>query len=228
MTSRRIGLALLLALLFAPAAHAAVPDGGLVRVNGRPEVYRIVGGAPLWVSVCPPDTNGCAGTTVVANLNEYQQYPRDGALTAGGRDGGIYRWAGGAPLWISSCGYGPGCPKVILIDDESMKDWAHVRPYPADGTVIRNVADGGYYRFAGGAPLVVRCDLGAGCVDPTQLDGGTFSQLGSITPGRANMRQYPADGTTVINGDDSAQYRFAGGAPLPIAGCGGCAVLVDN
>ncbi len=32
--------------------------------------------------------------------------------------------------------------------------------------MVRNVDDGGIYRFAGGAPLLVRCDLGAGCVEP--------------------------------------------------------------
>ena len=29
----------------------------------------------------------------------------------------------------------------------------HMRPYPADGTLISSHADGGIYRFAGGAPL---------------------------------------------------------------------------
>jgi hypothetical protein len=226
----RVGFAAIVALIFAalvPAARAAVPDGGLVRLpDGR--VFRIVGGAPLYISTCAY-TNGCSGVVNVANLDEYQQYPRDGAIVSGGSDGGIYRFAGGTPLWLSRCNYGAGCDPWIQIDDASYADRDHIRLQPADSTVIRNVDDGGYYRFAGGAPLLVRCDIGPGCVNPQQFDGGTFGRLGSISPGRSNWRSYPADGTTVTNADDGSYVRFAGGAPLPVGPCGSCgAVLVDS
>ena len=88
---------------------------------------------------------------------------------------------------------------------------------PADGTVVRNVNDGGFYRFAGGAPLFVRCDMGAGCTAPTMIDGQTMAKLGTYTPATPRMRQFPPDGVVVVNGDDNQHYRFAGGAPLPIA-----------
>ncbi|MDA0182821.1 hypothetical protein OJ997_21090 [Solirubrobacter phytolaccae] len=224
-------IALALALV-APAVAQA--DGEFVQVSGDPsgKVYRIVGSAPLWIGpgVCAA-TNGCQGLAQVNDLSAYRTYPADGALTHGGSDGatyGTYRWAGGAPLWISSCGYGPGCAAQILVDDVAYGDSPHVRQFPVDGTVVRNVTDGAAYRFAGGAPLLVRCDLGPGCADPTQVDGGTFERLGSFN-GPKHMRSFPVDGTTVQNVEDGAYYRFAGNAALPLSGCAGCtAVMIDG
>ena len=92
----------------------------------------------------------------------------------------------------------------------------HVRAMPIDGTVVRNASDGGFYRFAGGAPLLVRCDMGAGCVNPPLTDSRSMAAMGTHPAGTARMRQFPINGTVVINGDDNATYRFAGNAPLPI------------
>src|SRR4051794_3980463 len=152
--ARLLGLVGLLFALPAPAAHAVEPDGALIRLTTNNYTYRIVGGAPVRITSCAY-TNNCEGRKDVANLNGYRVYPADGAVVYGLSDTGTYRFAGGAPLWISSCGYGGGCAAKIQIDDGSFKDTAHVKTMPVDGTVVRNVNDGGFYRFAGGAPLLV-------------------------------------------------------------------------
>jgi hypothetical protein len=227
----RVCIAAVMALMTAVLAPAAAaqqpqPDGKLIRTpDGK--LYRVVGGAPLPLASCA--FANCADVVEVPNLSGYEQFPRDGALAYGGSDGGVYRFAGGAPLWIIRCTYGPGCAGLIQVDDNAFRVGDHIRQYPADSTVIRNVDDGGYYRFAGGAPLLVRCDIGPNCVNPPMFDGGTFWQLGSIIPGRKSMRSFPLDGTTVVDADDGGYYRFAGGAPLPIARCTTCpSVLVDS
>jgi hypothetical protein len=224
--TRLAALAALLFALLAPAAHAVEPNGALIRVTSTGYTYRIVGGAPLRISSCAY-TNGCDGRKDVANLNGYRTTPADGAMIYGGSDGGVYRFAGGAPLWISSCGYGGGCAAKIQVDNASFKDTAHVRALPANSTVIRNAGDGGFYRFAGGAPLLVRCDIGAGCVNPPQFDNGTFTKFGTATPATPHMRQYPANGTVVVNADDNSFYRFAGNAPLPVSPVASGQVIVD-
>ncbi len=222
-------LAAAMTLVIAAPAAATEPDNTLIRTAFDGAVYRVVGQAPLHLGKCPANPNDTCQPIAVNDLSGYRQYPSDGVVTYGGSDGGIYRWAGGAPLWLSRCDYGGGCASGMQIDDTSYSEPAHVRPTPADSTVIRNVDDGGYYRFAGGAPLVVRCDIGAGCVDPPQFDRDTFATNGSARPGRENMRSHPDDGTTVTNVDDGVFYRFAGGAPLPLSGCSGCsAVIIDN
>jgi hypothetical protein len=215
-------------LLTCPAAALAVePDGTLIQVQGAPAIYRVVGGAPVWISRCDY-SNDCAGKVVVPNLSGYRTYPRDGALLQNVDDGGTYRIAGGAPMWLSRCNYEPGCPSTPTVDGRSMLSDG-LRRYPVDGTLVANVDDGGLYRFAGGAPLLItRCDYGGGCTGAVPLDGGTFSRLGTYTPSLPHMRAVPADGTNVANFDDNGSYRFAGGAPLWIEDCScGSAVPVD-
>ena|GEM_PF-2378564 len=210
-----IAAAFVLAALPTSAAHAVEPDGSLIRSAANNNwTYRIVGGAPIRITSCAP-FNACEGRKDVANLNGYRQYPKDGAVVRSLDDNGSYRFAGGAPLWLSSCSYAPTCSGRV--DINSLADTAHIRTVPANGTVVRNHTDGGYYRFAGGAPLLVRCDMGAGCTAPVMVDGGTMSKLGTATPAKPHLRQYPSNGTVVYNGDDNQHYRFAGGAPLPIA-----------
>src|SRR4051794_5427986 len=190
--ARLISLVGLLFALLAPAAHAVEPDGALIRLTTNNWTYRIVGGAPLHITSCTY-TNGCQGRKDVANLNGYRATPADGAMIFGGSDGGTYRFVGGAPLWLSKCSYGGRCAARIQTDAAAFKDTAHVKAMPPKGTVVRNVDDGGFYRFAGGAPLLVRCDIGAGCVNPTQFDNGTFTKLGTYTPATPHMRQYPSN-----------------------------------
>src|SRR4051794_30317183 len=148
---RLISLVGLLFALLAPAAHAVEPDGALIYLTTNTYTYRIVGGAPLRITTCNY-TNNCEGRKNVTTLAGYRAYPKDGAMINGLSDGGTYRFAGGAPLWISSCGYGGGCAARIQVDDGSLKDTAHLKTMPVDGTVIRNFNDGGFHRFVGGAP----------------------------------------------------------------------------
>ncbi len=209
-------------------SSGSVSDGDLIRTpNGN--IYRIVGGAPLHLSRCDY-TNGCANVVHVANLDGFQPFPRDGALAANVDDGGIYRFAGGAPLWISSCAYSPGCGGVVQIDSHAFNANDHMRAQPADGTLVANHADGGIYRFAGGAPLwISSCAYAPGCGSVVQVDGGTFSRNGAIS-GPPRMRNYPVDNTLIANHADGGIYRFAGGAPLWIASCGyapGCGSVVQ-
>lgn len=52
--------------------------------------------------------------------------------------------AGGAPLWISSCDYAPGCAGAVQVDSHAMNVNDHMRAVPADGTLIANHRDGGF------------------------------------------------------------------------------------
>src|SRR5690242_15822494 len=136
---------LLVVALPTSAAHAVEPDGAFIRLTTNNYTYRIIGGAPVRIYQCAP-LNACEGRKDVANLTGYRQYPKDGAILRNLADGGTYRFAGGAPLWISSCSYAPTC--AGRFDVNNLADTTHIRGLPADGTVIRNVNDGGFYRFA--------------------------------------------------------------------------------
>jgi hypothetical protein len=229
----RVVLAVLAALVVAEPAAAQHPDNTLIQVTGKPEVYRVVGGAPVWLSTCGYDPANCpSNIQQVSDLSLYRAYPRDG-VTIRNYDpsGAVYRFAGGAPLWMGKCDASSPCPEQYQVDAGSLRlgspSW--IRQYPVDGTVVRNVDDGGFYRFAGGAPLVTRCDIGPGCVNPPTIDNGTIDANGTNGATPPHLRQLPADGTVVHNIDNNTFWRFAGGAPLLLGGCAGCAVVtVDN
>src|SRR6201999_546747 len=89
-------VALLIAAFALHAGTALAADGDLVKTPDG-AVYRIVGGAPLWISSCSYSSN-CAGVKAVDNLSAYKQYPADSAVVRNVTDGGYYRFVGGAPL----------------------------------------------------------------------------------------------------------------------------------
>jgi hypothetical protein len=232
----RVVFAVVLTLvLAAPAAAQVLPDNRLIRVAGTTPVYRVVGGAPIWLSDCAYIPEGCSGTvTDIASLAGYAAYPRDGVTIRNyvpAARGAVYRFAGGAPLWLGICDARSPCPEQYQVDYESLNParFSHARQYPLDGTVVRNVDDNAFYRFAGGAPLVTRCSTGAGCVGAPTIDNGTIEHNGTNGITVPHLRQLPPDGTTLRNLDDGSYWRVAGGAPLRLGGCGGCAAVdIDN
>ena len=226
--ARALGaLTFLVVLLAAPSAQA-MGDGGFVRLpDGR--IFRIVGGAPLYVSSC--SYSGCTPIDAANDLSGYATYPRDGAMAANHDNGATYRFVGGAAEWISRCTYGGGCSNVITVDAASLTPGEHVRQFPADGSMMSNADDGGIYRFVDGAPeWLSHCDYGGGCGSVVPLDAAGVGQLGSPPGDIERMRVVPRDGAIIHNVDDGGMYRIVGGSPQWISRCdygGGCAGAVD-
>src|SRR5581483_10832276 len=64
------------------------PDGTFVRTpNGN--IYRIAGGAPLWISDCAP-LGGCPYVSV-SDLSQFRSRPLDGTFIATAETGRVYR-----------------------------------------------------------------------------------------------------------------------------------------
>ena len=190
--TRAFILAVALALLAPAAASAqALPDGSYDQGAGPADVYRIVGGAPLWINDCAY-APGCPSTQTRREPQRLPAVPARRDARAPARHGrGVplrrRRAAVAQPLRQHAGLLRPG---DAASTGTRSTDPRHVRLVPPDGTVVENVDDGGKYRFAGGAPLLVRCDLGPGCANSVQVDSGTFAALGSHQL-PAKMRQYP-------------------------------------
>ena len=137
----RVGrvLAVLLACLGLHATAARAADGDLVKTPDG-AVYRIVGGAPLWISSAPTAT-AAPGVKAVDNLAAYKQYPVDNAVARNVNDGGYYRFVGGAPLLVR-CDIGPNCVNPTTIDSKTISNLGrpnttvavHMRSYPPNNT----------------------------------------------------------------------------------------------
>ena len=80
----------------------AVADGTfVVRLAG--EVYRVVGGAPVYVSTWSVFGGPQPVTPISsAQLAALPRTPADGTLVLGAPRGEVYRFVGGAPLYVSS------------------------------------------------------------------------------------------------------------------------------
>jgi hypothetical protein len=191
-----------------------VSEGSFVSNDGF--VYRIAGGAPIYVSnwsaVGGPQPSTALSDAEFAAL---PQYPRDGTFL-NSSTGAVYRVAGGSPLFVSNWNAVGGPQPYVTVDQAAIDNagggvpWSHLRPYPADGTFL-NSSTGAVYRMAGGAPLFVSNWSAVGGPQPYV----TIDQwdIENISNPAAHLRLYPADGT-FLNSSTGAVYRMAGGAPL--------------
>lgn len=193
------GFGTIKAIMHAPLNNFTNPgagtgDGTFVRVNETGEVYRIAGGAPVYVSTWNA-FGGAQPVTAVsaAQLAAMLVYPRDGTFLNGAQSGTVYRVAGGAPEAVSTWNSFGGVQPTITVDQTAIDNaggggaWSHLRGLPLDGTFVSNVADGRVYRIAGGAPLYVSTwDAFGGSQPTTALDPYEFSAY-------KHLRPYPVD-----------------------------------
>ncbi|WP_053720223.1 CHAP domain-containing protein [Saccharothrix sp. NRRL B-16348] len=199
-------------------------DGTFVRDADTGAVYRIAGGAPLYVSTW----SAFGGSQPSMNLSHaavlaLPQYPRDGTFVVGTARGEVYRFAGGAPLYVSTWSAFGGSQPTVAVDQAAIDNagagdvWDHVRYHPADGTFVTGTARGEVYRFAGGAPVYVSTwDRFGGPQTTVAVDQAALDNAGAGSVWN-HARYHPADGTFVVGTARGEVYRFAGGAPLYVS-----------
>jgi len=208
----------------------SIANGDFVTYDGA--VFRIAGGAPLYVSNWN-DVGGPQKTIALttAQFDALPQYPANGTAVAVGNPGTGhgegYVFAGGAPLAVVNWA-NVGSPKWTVVDGNALDTYltsfpyGHVRQYPANGTAVAvgnpGTGHGEGYVFAGGAPLAVVNWANVGSPKWTVVDGNALDTYASSPsdPWKAysHVRQYPANGTAVAAAGWG--YVFAGGAPLAV------------
>ena len=200
------------------APHLGTPadDGEFVSYQGA--VFRIAGGAPIYVSNWAA-VGGSQPARVLDSQDwaELNKYPADGTLVSA--DGAVFRFAGGAPIYVSDWAAIGGPQPAVTVDRFTLEHgggaWPldHSHLYPADGTLVS--ADGAVFRFAGGAPIYVSDWAAIGGPQPAvTVDRFTLEHGGGAWP-LDHSHLYPADGTLVSA--DGAVFRFAGGAPIYVS-----------
>ena len=200
------------------ASHLGTPadDGELVSYQGA--IFRIAGGAPVyvsnWAAVGGPQPSRTLDSAGWAELN---QYPADGTLVSGA--GAVFRFAGGAPVYVSNWAAIGGPQPAVQVDSYTLEHgdgaWPfdHTHTYPADGTLVSGA--GAVFRFAGGAPVYVSNWAAIGGPQPAvQVDSYTLEHGDGAWP-FDHTHTYPADGTLVSGA--GAVFRFAGGAPVYVS-----------
>jgi hypothetical protein len=171
-------------------------DGTFVATSPRGEVYRIAGGAPLYVSNwavyggAQPTTTVDAGDIDNAGAgsvwNHLRTYPADGTFVATSPRGEVYRIAGGAPLYVSNWAVYGGAQPTTTVDAGDIDNagvgsvWNHLRTYPADGTFVLGVQSSKIYKVArGAARYVPTWDIYGGQQPYTPVDQGDIDNAGA-------------------------------------------------
>jgi hypothetical protein len=195
-------------------------DGDFVTYSG--DVYRIAGGAPVYVSRWKRvGGKQPARALTDAEFAALEKTPADGTFLRTG-PGEVYRVAGGAPVYVGGQWRQSLDPQPTVIDVDKFAvnnagrgaQLNHLRETPTDGTFLRT-APGEVYRVAGGAPVYVAGDWWQG-LDPkpeaVRVSPETIETAGEPA---SHLNHKPTDGT-YLRTDDGAAYVIAGGAPIHV------------
>ncbi len=222
-----VGLLALTMLVAAPARPAAAApsftDGTFVRVSDNGEVYRIAGGAPVYVDSWSRFGGEQPAVTISrATLNELPWVPADGTFLRSNWRGEVFRVAGGAPQYVSDWALFGGRQPVVDVTHRAIADagaaghWSHLRRFPAGGTVLRTLPDRRVWVVAGGAPVpssepavsARAVDIDAWVVSSPGATG-LFGHL-ARRPSTGTFLRAPGSGGDVV-------YRVVAGAPFYVA-----------
>jgi hypothetical protein len=205
-------------------------DGTLVSAEPSGEVFRFVGGAPVYIS----DWNGIGGLQPTISINDasltpftlfslghVNNQPADASFVLAEPSGEVFRFVGGAPVYISDWNGVGGIQPAVVVNDASLSSstqfsFGHVAQYPANGSFVSAEPSGEVFRFVGGAPLYITDWNGVGGIQPAVVvNDASLSSSTQFSFG--HVAQYPANGSFVSAEPSGRVYRFAGGAPLYIS-----------
>jgi hypothetical protein len=150
--------------------------------------------------------------------NHLNYRPADGTFVTGAQRGEVYRFAGGAPLYVSTWTAFGGPQPVNAIDQAAIDNagagglWNHLNYRPADGTFVVGAQRGEVYRFAGGAPLYVSTWTPFGGAQPTVVvDLAALDSAGSGAAAFNHALLRPATGTFVTGVPSGRVFRVTSG-----------------
>jgi hypothetical protein len=202
---------------FGRDSGATVANGSFLRGAETGRVYRVVGGAPLWLSSC---VEGCPGLVNLSQstIDAMPTVPSNGSFLRAVETGRVYRVVGGAPLWLSFCV--DGCPGMVNVNQWTVDALDHLHDVPDNGSFLRGAETGRVYRVVGGAPLWLSFCVD-GCPGLVNVSQWTVDALN-------HLRAVPDNGSFLRGAETGRVYRVAGGAPLWLCTCvDGCPGLVN-
>ncbi|MBP2477736.1 hypothetical protein JOF53_006608 [Crossiella equi] len=133
--------------------------------------------------------------------------PADGTTVRDER-GAVFKFVGGAPIWLSDCVVDCGTPSHI--PNWRIDQLDSMNPVPADGATMIDERHR-IYKFVGGAPIQLS-DCGAGCGTPVRVNDRSVDELN-------HMNAVPRTGATAKD-QRNRVYGFVGGAPIRVDDCG--------
>lgn len=140
-------------------------DGTWLIAHDTDRAYRVVGGAPVYLTSFAPFPGGHPFVWVgQADMDRAGQpgvyshldaLPMDGTFIGGAEKGTVYRIAGGAPVYVSNWAYFGGLQPTTEVNqasiDRASPAFDHLNYIPADGTMIADPTAGTYWTMSYGS-----------------------------------------------------------------------------
>jgi hypothetical protein len=183
-------------------------DGTFVKQYGGNTIYVMAGGSaipiPGWSTIggSHPFVVIPSGS-VAANFREY---PSDGTFVKQYGGNTIYVMAGGSAIPIPGWSTIGGSHPFVVIPSGSVA--ANFREYPSDGTFVKQYGGNTIYVMAGGSAIPIPGWSTIGGSHPFVV-----IPSGSVA---ANFREYPSDGTYIVEYGNATVYIVAGGMGLTV------------
>jgi hypothetical protein len=192
---------------------ADLPDGTYIKAtDSGTNTYVMAGGSPMlvysWDDVGGSHT--IQYTYTQAKITQQGlMYPRDGTVVRDAKTDALFVIAGGFPFGATSTSAVPPSYSTpggyVNVDGKAIV--SNLRSQPADGTSIRDYSNGNPYVISGGAPVYVH--------DPTTVPYTNWIDIDHWDLAN-ELRQYPADGSTIVDYTTSRVYVMAGDAALAV------------
>ncbi len=219
-------------------------DGTFLSAASGKGIYRVAGGAPIYISSWSQfgSTHGTIKVDAAAFSHagragvwsHLRARPADGTFISSSKTGVAYRIAGGAPIFVDHWSDFGGKKPTVAVAPDALSHagkpgvWSHLAGVPANGTYIRATVDGSVYRIAGGAPLFVPGWQPLGGAKPTVVvDRSAISHSGK--PGVwGHLRFYPASGTYLTGLPGGKNYRVVSGRAVRVSSAGSGTVHITQ
>jgi surface antigen len=174
---------------FKDTRYQAPPNGTFLRGREDGAVYRLAGGAPVWVRTWTA-FGGAKPTHLVssATIAALPRYPRNGTYLLGAQRREVYVVAGGAPVHVSAWANVGGRHGYTTVDQYAIDRagsggrYNHLAYRPVDGSFLRGATTKRVYQVKGGVAYFVRSWTQVGGTKPTTyVDQASIDRAGTMS-----------------------------------------------
>ena len=157
------------------APTSPFPDGTFIEAQGDANVYRIAGGAPMYVSSWSAFGGAQPVTiTTAGELAALPPYPTSGTFVTSST-GQAYRIAGGTAFPVTDWALYGGQQPSVTIDAWDLQNVGNpldrLLAAPVSGTLVQGLPSGHYWSFNAGTRSATQANPGATGIEDTALSG---------------------------------------------------------
>jgi surface antigen len=175
---------------FKDTGYQPPPTGTFLQGREDGAVYRMAGGAPMWVTTWTA-FGGRKATHLVstATIAALPRYPRNGTYLLGAQRREVYVVAAGAPVYVSAWANVGGRHAYTTVDQNAIDRagsggrYNHLAYRPVDGSFIHGATTKRVYQVKGGVAYYVSSWTQVGGRQPTRaVDQVSVNMAGTTTP----------------------------------------------